>query len=41
MAFSLVAPKSSTGGQQSVVRFRTIDSGRSDFAIIDRESDGS
>ncbi|MET8418287.1 Z1 domain-containing protein [Streptomyces sp. NPDC005134] len=41
MAFSLVAPKSSTGGQQSVVRFRTIDSGRSDFAIIDRESDRS
>ncbi|MFF1962629.1 Z1 domain-containing protein [Streptomyces sp. NPDC058232] len=41
MAFSLVAPKSSTGRQKSLVRFRTIDSGRSDFAIIDREGDGS
>ncbi|MGW2087472.1 Z1 domain-containing protein [Streptomyces sp. NPDC001880] len=38
MAFSLVAPKSSTGLETSLVRFRTIDSGRSDFAIIDRET---
>ncbi|WP_327259233.1 MULTISPECIES: hypothetical protein [unclassified Streptomyces] len=36
MAFSLVAPESSTGSGQSLVRFRTIDSGRRDFAIIDR-----
>ncbi|MFB6501759.1 MULTISPECIES: Z1 domain-containing protein [unclassified Streptomyces] len=36
MAFSLVAPKSSTGRERSLVRFRTIDSGRGDSAIIDR-----
>jgi hypothetical protein len=41
MAFSLVPPKSTTGREKSLVRFRTIDSGKSDFAIIDRESDGS
>ncbi|WP_406505175.1 Z1 domain-containing protein [Streptomyces sp. NBC_01602] len=41
MAFSLVAPKSSTSRQKSLVRFRTIDSMKSDFAIIDRESNGS
>jgi hypothetical protein len=41
MAFSLVAPKSSTGREGGLLRFRTIDSGRSDFAIIDREGDGS
>ncbi|MGW9132613.1 Z1 domain-containing protein [Streptomyces sp. NPDC055681] len=41
MAFSLVAPKSTTGREKSLVRFRTIDSGKSDFAIIDRESNGS
>ncbi|WP_327275038.1 hypothetical protein OG609_26110 [Streptomyces sp. NBC_01224] len=38
MAFCLVAPKSSTGREKSLVRFRTIDSGRRDFTIIDRET---
>ncbi|MET7490830.1 Z1 domain-containing protein [Streptomyces sp900116325] len=41
MAFSLVAPKSSTGREQNLVRFRTVDSGRSDSAIIDRGGDGA
>lgn len=36
MAFSLVSPKSSTGRGTSLVRFRTVDSGRRDSAIIDR-----
>ncbi|MFI9036045.1 Z1 domain-containing protein [Streptomyces sp. NPDC053726] len=41
MTFSLVAPKSSTGREKSLVRFRTIDSGRRDFAITDRETGGA
>ncbi|GGV85111.1 hypothetical protein GCM10015535_31390 [Streptomyces gelaticus] len=41
MAFSLVAPKSSAANGTSLVRFRTIDSGRKDFAIIDRPDDGA
>ncbi|WP_406160610.1 Z1 domain-containing protein [Streptomyces sp. NBC_01005] len=41
MAFSLVAPKSSADSGTSLVRFRTIDSGRRDFAIIDRTTDGA
>ncbi|WP_405712991.1 MULTISPECIES: Z1 domain-containing protein [unclassified Streptomyces] len=41
MAFSLVAPKSSAGSGTGLVRFRTIDSGRRDFAIIDRTADGA
>ncbi|MEU1211366.1 Z1 domain-containing protein [Streptomyces sp. NPDC005791] len=39
MAFSLVAPTSPAGGQRSLVRFRAIDSSRSNFAVIDREED--
>ncbi|WP_326742167.1 Z1 domain-containing protein [Streptomyces sp. NBC_01768] len=38
MAFSLVAPKSSADSGTSLVRFRTVDSSRRDFAIIDREN---
>ncbi|MER5614298.1 Z1 domain-containing protein [Streptomyces sp. NPDC002215] len=41
MAFSLVAPKSSADSGRSLVRFRTIDSGRRDFAITDRATDGA
>ncbi|MFI6061665.1 Z1 domain-containing protein [Streptomyces sp. NPDC051286] len=41
MAFSLVAPKASTGGERSLLRFRTIDSGRRDSAIVDRQSSGA
>ncbi|MCT2549062.1 Z1 domain-containing protein [Streptomyces atratus] len=41
MAFSLVAPKSSADSGTSLVRFRTIDSGKRDFAIIDRTADGA
>ncbi|MGY3682542.1 hypothetical protein ACVWXU_006165 [Streptomyces sp. TE33382] len=41
MAFSLVPPRSSTGPQQSLVRFRTIDSTRRDSAIIERGTDGT
>ncbi|MFI8882912.1 hypothetical protein [Streptomyces sp. NPDC053813] len=41
MAFSLVAPKSSADSGRNSVRFRTRDSGRRDFAIIDRPGDGS
>ncbi|MFD7622360.1 Z1 domain-containing protein [Streptomyces sp. NPDC059802] len=41
MAFSLVAPKSSADSGTSLVRFRTIDSGSKDFAIIDRPDDGA
>ncbi|MFG2592885.1 Z1 domain-containing protein [Streptomyces sp. NPDC048438] len=37
MAFSLVAPKSPGGGRRSLVRFRAIDSSRSNLAVIDRE----
>lgn len=39
MAFSLVAPKPTTGRERSLLRFRTIDSRKSNFAIIDRSSD--
>ncbi|MFF3301337.1 Z1 domain-containing protein [Streptomyces sp. NPDC002908] len=41
MAFCLVAPASSDARQGSLVRFRAIDSSRSDFAVIDREEDGA
>lgn len=41
LAFSLVAPAARHGNQGSLVRFRTIDSGRTDFAIIDREEGGA
>ncbi|MCX4969581.1 Z1 domain-containing protein [Streptomyces sp. NBC_00654] len=41
MAFSLVPPRSSTGPQRSLVRFRTIDSTRRDSAIIERGTDGT
>ncbi|MFD8259848.1 hypothetical protein ACFV19_13070 [Streptomyces griseoluteus] len=37
MAFSFVAPKSSVGAGLSLVRFRTIDSGRQDAIVIDRD----
>ncbi|WP_406148737.1 Z1 domain-containing protein [Streptomyces sp. NBC_01012] len=37
MAFCLVAPTSPNGEQRSLVRFRAIDSSRSNFAVIDRE----
>ncbi|WP_406096630.1 Z1 domain-containing protein [Streptomyces sp. NBC_01013] len=41
MAFSLVAPAARNTGQQSLVRFRAIDSNRRDSAIIDRGRVGS
>lgn len=37
MAFSFVAPESSVGTGRPLVRFRTIDSGRQDAIIIDRD----
>lgn len=37
MAFSLVAPASQNSGRQPLVRFRAIDSSRSNAAVIDRE----
>ncbi|MER6768311.1 Z1 domain-containing protein [Streptomyces bacillaris] len=40
MAFGLVAPRSSTGPRESLVRFRTKDSTREDLAIIERGTDG-
>ncbi|MET8727767.1 Z1 domain-containing protein [Streptomyces parvus] len=41
MAFGLVAPGSSSAPMRNLVRFRTIDSTRGDFAIIERGADGS
>lgn len=41
MAFSLVAPRSSTGPRKSLVRFRTVDSTRRDSAIIERGAGGA
>ncbi|MFC9179286.1 Z1 domain-containing protein [Streptomyces globisporus] len=41
MAFGLVAPGSSSAPKKNLVRFRTIDSTRRDFAIIERGADGS
>ncbi|MER6598704.1 Z1 domain-containing protein [Streptomyces parvus] len=41
MAFGLVAPGSSSAPERNLVRFRTIDSTRGDFAIIERGADGS
>ncbi|MFE6914256.1 Z1 domain-containing protein [Streptomyces rubiginosohelvolus] len=41
MAFGLVAPGSSSAPKRNLVRFRTIDSTRGDFAIIERGADGS
>ncbi|MGW1293508.1 Z1 domain-containing protein [Streptomyces sp. NPDC002533] len=41
MAFGLVAPGSSSAPKRNLVRFRTIDSTRRDFAIIERGADGS
>lgn len=41
MAFSLVAPASHNAGQGNLVRFRAIDSSRSDFAVIDRAGAGA
>ncbi|CAM5545218.1 Z1 domain-containing protein [Streptomyces atroolivaceus] len=41
MAFSLVAPTSPDGERRSLVRFRAIDSSRSNFAVIDREEDSA
>ncbi|MEU8847798.1 Z1 domain-containing protein [Streptomyces sp. NPDC048564] len=37
MAFSFVAPESSVGPGRPLVRFRTIDSGRQDAVVIDRD----
>ncbi|PBC63550.1 endonuclease [Streptomyces sp. Tue6028] len=37
MAFSFVAPESSAGTGRPLVRFRTIDSGRQDAVVIDRD----
>ncbi|MGW5325032.1 Z1 domain-containing protein [Streptomyces sp. NPDC004014] len=37
MAFSFVAPESSVGSGRPLVRFRTIDSGRQDAIVIDRD----
>ncbi|MET7284338.1 Z1 domain-containing protein [Streptomyces sp. NPDC005573] len=37
MAFSFVAPESSVGTGRPLVRFRTIDSGRQDSIVIDRD----
>lgn len=41
MTFSLVAPRSSTDPQRSLVRFRTVDSTGEDSAIIEHGADGS
>ncbi|MFB8115499.1 Z1 domain-containing protein [Streptomyces sp. NPDC055962] len=41
IAFSLVAPASRNTGQQPLVRFRAIDSSRSDRAVIDRAEGGA
>lgn len=41
MAFALVAPASSSTGQEGSVRFRAIDSSKGDSAVIDREEAGS
>ncbi|MFI1187649.1 Z1 domain-containing protein [Streptomyces californicus] len=41
MAFGLVAPGSSSARKKGLVRFRTVDSTRSSFAIIERGADGS
>ncbi|WGP10343.1 Z1 domain-containing protein [Streptomyces sp. SH5] len=41
MAFGLVAPGSSNDPKRNLVRFRTVDSTRRDFAIIERGADGS
>ncbi|MGW6711623.1 Z1 domain-containing protein [Streptomyces globisporus] len=41
MAFGLVAPGSSSAPKRNLVRFRTVDSTRRDFAIIERGADGS
>ena len=41
MAFGLVAPGSSSAPKRNLVRFRTIDSTRGDFAIIERGAAGS
>ncbi|MGW0644561.1 Z1 domain-containing protein [Streptomyces badius] len=41
MAFGLVAPGSSSAPKRNLVRFRTVDSTRRDFAIIERGTDGS
>ncbi|MFG3395398.1 Z1 domain-containing protein [Streptomyces parvus] len=41
MAFGLVAPGSSSAPMRNLVRFRTIDSTRGDFAIIERGANGS
>ncbi|WP_265544238.1 hypothetical protein [Streptomyces drozdowiczii] len=36
MAFCLVAPASASAGQRHLVRFRTVDSSKGDFAVVDR-----
>ncbi|MFJ6851431.1 hypothetical protein ACIQM3_12965 [Streptomyces sp. NPDC091271] len=36
LAFCLVAPTSPKGGQRSLVRFRAVDSSRSNIAVVDR-----
>ncbi|WP_069738460.1 Z1 domain-containing protein [Streptomyces sp. EN27] len=41
MTFGLVAPGSSSAPKRNLVRFRTVDSTRRDFAIIERGTDGS
>ncbi|MBW3707164.1 endonuclease [Streptomyces griseus] len=41
MAFGLVAPGSSSAPKKNLVRFRTVDSTRGDFAIVERGADGS
>lgn len=41
MAFCLVAPASPHPEQESLVRFRAIDSSKGDFAVIDREEVGA
>ncbi|MFH9686541.1 Z1 domain-containing protein [Streptomyces sp. NPDC017413] len=41
MAFGLVAPRSSTAPQRSLVRFRAVDSTRKNSVIIDRGAGGS
>ncbi|MFD4542512.1 hypothetical protein [Streptomyces bauhiniae] len=37
MAFSFVAPESSAGTGRPLVRFRTVDSGRQDAIVIERD----
>ncbi|MGW7254943.1 Z1 domain-containing protein [Streptomyces sp. NPDC054834] len=37
IAFSLVAPESSVGTGRPLIRFRTVDSGRQDAIVIDRD----